>query len=59
MSLLDLLKKTTIANIVAGIVLVSAVAYGIYVGDTELVKNLAYICAGYLLGITVPKGESR
>jgi len=54
-----LLKKTTIANIVAGIVLVSAVAYGIYVGDTELVKNLAYICAGYLLGITVPRGESR
>jgi len=59
MSMLNYLKRTTIANVVAGAVLILAVLYGIFNNNAELVKSLAYISAGYLLGITVPKREER
>jgi len=57
--MLNYLKRTTIANVVAGAVLILAVLYGIFNNNAELVKSLAYILAGYLLGITVPKREER
>lgn len=48
----DLIKKTTIANVVAGAVIIAAVVYAIIYRDTEMIKNLALVSSGWLFGVT-------
>ena len=43
-------SRTSVANVVAGLVLVMAAAYGVVSGNTQLVRDLALISAGYLFG---------
>ena len=49
----EMLSKTTIANVVSGAVIVAATIYAFINGDTELLRNLAFVCAGWLFGVTV------
>ena len=56
MGLLDYIKRTNIANIVAGATLLIATAYAAVTGNTELLRTLALIAAGYLFGTTIPRG---
>jgi len=44
----ELVRRTTIANVVAAILLVVAAVYAFYSSDNELIRNLAMIAAGYL-----------
>jgi len=55
MGLKELINKTSIANIVAGIVIVSAVIYCFIKGDTDMLRNLALISAGWLFGTTASR----
>ena len=55
--MLELLKKTTIANVVAGAVMLIAAAYAAYSGDTSMLKELALIGAGYLFGRTTQRNN--
>jgi len=55
MGLKYLVDKTSIANIVAGIVVVSAVVYCFVRGDTDMLRNLALISAGWLFGTTASR----
>ena len=51
----ELLKKTTIANVVAGAVVIIAAVYAAYTGNTSMLKELALIGAGYLFGRATTK----
>jgi len=46
----ELLSRSSIANVVAGIVIVGALAYSLYYEDVEMLKYLAMFSAGYLFG---------
>ena len=48
----SLLEKTTIANVVAGAVVIIASIYAAYSGNATMLKELALIGAGYLFGRT-------
>lgn len=48
--MLELLRRTAIANVVAGAVVLVAALYSAYSGDTATLKELALIGAGYLFG---------
>jgi len=54
----DLFKRTTLANVVAAIVIVVSVAYAVHIGDSELLKNIALIAVGYLFGVGVKSVHS-
>ena len=56
MSFSELLKKTTLANVVAAAVIVASVCYAIASKDAELLKNICYVAVGYLFGVTAAKG---
>ena len=43
-------QKTNIANAVASVVIVGALAWAIYTGNVEMLKVLAYAGIGYLFG---------
>lgn len=46
-------QKSTIANVVAATVIVSAIGYAVYSGNSEMVKELALIGTGYLFGRSI------
>jgi len=54
-----LLARANIANVVAGGILAATAAYAMKTGDTQLLRDLAFLAAGYLFGITVPRGGSN
>ena len=56
MGLAEYLKRTNIANIVAGATLLIATAYAAVTGNTELLRTLALIAAGYVFGVSIPTG---
>jgi len=58
MGLAEYLKRTNIANVVAGSVLLIAAVYAAIKGDVSLLKEIALIAAGYLFGTTIPRGGS-
>lgn len=43
-------QKTNVANMVAGVVIVGALAWAMYTGNAEMLKVLAYAGIGYLFG---------
>ncbi|RLG77362.1 MAG: hypothetical protein DRO12_02480 [Thermoprotei archaeon] len=47
-SLLDNIKRTTMANVVAAILVVAGMIYAIYTNNTDLVTFLAGAGVGYL-----------
>lgn len=53
----DLIKKSTIANFVAGTVVIGGLIYGMVTQNTELILFLTGACVGYLFkaGITATK----
>ena len=53
-----LLARTSIANVTAAAAILAAIAYGALTGDTQLVRDLSLIAAGYLFGVTA-RGGSR
>jgi len=53
----ELVRRTTIANVVAAILLVVAAVYAFYSSDNELIRNLAMIAAGYLFSRLSSSGE--
>jgi len=53
MGLLDHIERTSIANVVAGLVLIIASLYAAYTGDSAMLKDIALIAAGYLFGTTL------
>jgi len=50
LSFREVISKASVANIVAGIVILGAVFYGIYYQNVELIKSLALFGCGYLFG---------
>jgi hypothetical protein len=44
--------RTTIANVVSGIVIIAGAVYAYRNGDVELLKSLCLISAGYLFGVS-------
>ena len=47
----ELINKTTIANVCAGVCVVGMLVYAVYVKDTELVKLAGVFSFGYLFGL--------
>lgn len=45
-----IVTKANTANIVAAMILIGAVIFGIINGDAEIIKNLSLFAAGYLFG---------
>jgi hypothetical protein len=50
--------RTTIANVVSGIVITLGAVYAYRNGDVELLKSLCLISAGYLFGVSARGGGS-
>lgn len=50
MGLMNIIERTSMANFVAGIVIVIAASYAAITGNTDLLRSLALIAAGYLFG---------
>ena len=48
MSLKEIISRTSMANIVAGILIIVAGAYAFYTKDTKLMTFLAGVSVGYL-----------
>jgi hypothetical protein len=46
------ISRTTIANIVAAIVILITAVYAYRNGDTELLKAICLIATGYLFGVS-------
>ena len=55
----DHIKRTSVANIVSGAVLLIAAVYCVLHGDLNTLKELALIAAGYLFGSTMPRWGGR
>jgi len=52
------ISRTTVANIVAAIILITGAVYAYRNGDVELLKALCFIAAGYLFGVsTMRRGD--
>ncbi len=51
----ELIKRTSVANVVSGCILIIACVYCYMQGDISTLKELALIAAGYLFGSTVPR----
>jgi len=49
----ELIKRSSIANIVAGTVIVVACVYAVLTGNDELMRALALIASGYLFGASI------
>jgi hypothetical protein len=52
----DQISRTTIANVVAAIVILISSVYAYRTGDVELLKSLCLISAGYLFGVSAKRG---
>ncbi|MEM2587074.1 MAG: hypothetical protein QXV23_02130 [Candidatus Bathyarchaeia archaeon] len=53
-----IVTKANTANIVAAIILIGAVIFGIVNNDAEILRNLSLFAAGYLFGrVIVKKGK--
>jgi hypothetical protein len=50
--------RTTIANVVSGIVIIAGAVYAYRYGDAELLKSLCLVSAGYLFGVSA-KGAGQ
>lgn len=60
MDLKSLLEKTSIANVVAGAILIAAVIVAAFKGDLpDTVEKLAFLAAGYLFGVTSPRTSNQ
>jgi hypothetical protein len=55
----DQISRTTIANIVATIVILISSVYAYCTGDVELLKSLCLISAGYLFGVSAKRGDGN
>jgi hypothetical protein len=53
------ISRTTIANIVAAIILVTGAIYSYKNSDVELLKALCFIAAGYLFGVSAMRRGDR
>jgi len=51
--------RTTIANVVSGIVIIAGAVYAYRCGDVELLKSLCFISAGYLFGVSARSSGSN
>ena len=47
---MGLIDRTSIANVVAGVVVILAVAYSTMYNNADLLRTLALVAAGYLFG---------
>jgi len=50
MSLKEIISKASIANVVAGIVVVAGLIYAFYTSNQELMKTITLVGLGYLFG---------
>jgi len=57
MSLKEMIQKSSIANVAAGIVFVGGFIYATITGNIKLVETLVIFAAGYLFGRSVVSGE--
>lgn len=55
----DMLSKTSIANVIAGFSIAVAVVYAAWKGDSELLRSIMYLAAGYLFGVTAPRNGGQ
>jgi len=53
------ISRTTVANIVAAIILVTGAVYSYRNSDVELLKALCFIAAGYLFGVSTMRRGDR
>ena len=53
------ISRTTVANIVAAIILIIGAVYAYRNSDVELLKALCFIAAGYLFGVSTMRGGGR
>ncbi len=51
----EITSKTSMANIVAGIILAVGIIGALITHNTDLLKNLCYLAAGYLFGTAMAK----
>jgi len=52
---MTILEKTSIANVVAGLVVLVGIVYGFIQGDTNIVLSIAMAGVGYLFGRATAK----
>jgi hypothetical protein len=52
MSLREVVSRATLANVAAFIITVAGFAYGIYMRNDELVRNILMLAIGFLFGKT-------
>jgi hypothetical protein len=52
----DQISRTTVANVVAAIVILISSVYAYRTGDAELLKSLCLVSAGYLFGVSARRG---
>jgi sugar phosphate permease len=51
----DQISRTTVANIVAAVVILITAVYAYRNGDTELLKAICLIATGYLFGVSTKR----
>lgn len=60
MRVFELFSRASVANIVAGAIMLLATGYAIATRDTELLRTLTLIASGYLFGVAMPRaGQSK
>jgi len=56
MSVKDIISRASVANVVAGVILIGTVVYCVFSGDVEVLKYLSAFAAGYLFKRGVESG---
>jgi len=55
----DVLRRASVANVTAGVILIGTVVYCVFSGDVEILKYLSAFAAGYLFKRGVESGEKE
>lgn len=55
MGLRELLGRAVLANVVAAAIMVTVTAYAAWTGDAQLLRDMAFLAAGYLFGVATPR----